>query len=179
MYKLHYQIRVLLFDIVEVTVIGIVYLRAHSDCVAWSCGPLLSTPPHLHHWGGDDSKVPQLHATQSEPLDYNWHQIWPLTVSHYELQIQRIGRHWMYPAYLKWMKPWFQGSQRINLALDVCSLQLTFLFFTYRSRCVLTGKLIWFLLELCKRGKLPPPFKTSWKTTALYFISFIVNFNDL
>ena len=31
-----------------------------SDCVAWSCGTLLSTPPSV---GGVDSKVPQLHST--------------------------------------------------------------------------------------------------------------------
>ena len=32
----------------------------------YSCGTLLSTPPH----GGFDNKMPQLHATQSEFLDY-------------------------------------------------------------------------------------------------------------
>ena len=38
-----------------------------SNCVAWSCDTLLSAPPLV------DNKVSQLHATQSEPLDYtNW-----------------------------------------------------------------------------------------------------------
>ena len=37
------------------------------DCVAWSCDTLLSISLS---GGGVDKKVPQLHATQSEPLDF-------------------------------------------------------------------------------------------------------------
>ena len=52
----------------------------------WSCGALLSTPPQqsektshfyrscpLIRCGGVDNKMPQLHATQSEPLDYRFY----------------------------------------------------------------------------------------------------------
>ena len=62
-------------------------------------------------------------------------------------------------------------SQRINLAMDVYSLQLTFLFFNYRSRCVLTSKLVYFFLQLCKRGKLLPPFKTFLKDNCFIFFT--------
>ena len=36
-----------------------------ANIVAWSCGTLAST-----HSDGFDNKVPQLHTTLSEPLDY-------------------------------------------------------------------------------------------------------------
>ena len=106
--------------------------------------------------------------------------MWPLTVSHYELQIQRIGRHWMYVC-IACMRALNEcslsqvnvalRSQRINLAMDVYSLQLTFLFFNYRSRCVLTSKLVYFFLQLCKRGKLLPPFKTFLKDNCFIFFT--------
>ena len=40
-------------------------LTKGSDCVVRSCETLLSNQPG----GGVDNEVPQLHATQSEPLD--------------------------------------------------------------------------------------------------------------
>ena len=47
----------------------ITLLSKGPDCVVWSCGTLLSTPPPTVV-GGVDNRVPQLHTTQSEPFDY-------------------------------------------------------------------------------------------------------------